>query len=269
MATLVHSFWSRPSLIPRYGYKSEQLFLNLWYFSLSCAYAKSIGAPIVLHTDTLGARLYGHLPYDNIYTTLDAVEAPPRFWAAGKFYALQAEQDARAIHIDGDVFIKQGELWERMANSKADILVQFREPWISESGVKKLKPYINDDYIAHNSMYNTGVLGVFNNELKDKVLNTYFSAIKCAKQIPSATLNDQYFTPDLVCEQQMIAYKSIGYNVDMILSSSYKCTDEADSIGYQHVQSSSKYKDVDKCKRALKQINYNIYIETKKLCMGI
>lgn len=265
MTKLVHSFWTKPSLIPRYGYKCEQLFLNLWYFSLSVAYAKRIGAPIVLHTDTLGERLFGHLPYDDVKLTLDDMQAPPRFWAAGKFYAMQAEQ-GRAIHIDGDVFIKRPGLWERMKNSDSDLLVQYREGWLDTVVRDRLARHMSKDFFEHDCMYNTGVFGIFNEQLKKEILSTYFDTIIKAKNLPSSLLDDQNFTPDLVCEQQMVAYKSKGYKVDFLLSDWYNCREEANKIGFQHVLSSSKFRDVAKCKEVLKRVDLNIYLKTKKLC---
>lgn len=264
MAKLVHSYWTRPSMGMRWGYRCEQLFFNLWYFALSCAYARRIGAPIVLHTDTLGERLFGYLPYDNIYTTLDAVEAPPKFWAAGKFYAMQAEEDARAIHIDGDVFIKRAELWEKIANSEGDILVQCVEHW-SDVQSAELAKYMKREYFAHDRMLNTGVLGIFNQELKDKIVSEYMRTIAEAKRRLPGTF--PYESPDLVCEQQMIAYMSQGYKVDRVIDERKMCV--AQDIGYQHVLSSKKYECLPRCRETLKRVDIDIYNQTMKICQDL
>ena len=128
----VHSLSTRPMLIDCYGIDSlRRLLVQVWYFSLSVAYLKRLGAPVVLHTDARGAAVLGHLPYDEIHLTLDDWPAGlhPRFWAAGKFVALSAEQ-APCIHIDGDVFVKRPEALQRMADmmAEADLLVQSLDP---------------------------------------------------------------------------------------------------------------------------------------------
>lgn len=252
----------------RYGYNCEQLFYNLWYFALSCAYAKRSGADIVLHTDTLGSLLFKHLPYDSIYTTLDDIKAPPRFWAAGKFFTLEKE-GLDAIHIDGDVFIKSPNLVKRMYESTSDLLVQYIEPWLDTLVRDKLADHMNFDYFDCPRMFNTGVLGIFNQELKDKVLLTYFQSLKLGEKLPISLLNDQNFTPDLVCEQQMIAYIGKDYNVDFILKDAFNCRQEANEIGFQHVLSHQKYREVDKCKAILKKVDKELYNNTKKICQNI
>lgn len=268
MAKLVHSFWTRPSMSERWGYRCEQIFYNLWYFALSVAYSKRVGAPIVLHTDTLGERLFGHLPYDEIHLTLDDMDAPYRFWAAGKFYAMQAEDDLRAIHIDGDVFIKKPELWERLTNSKGDILVQCREDW-QDAQAHTLSKYISGDFLDHDCMLNTGVLGIFNRELKDSIISEYMRVLRDAKQnIPEEVLHTGGLeSPDLVCEQQMIAHKSQGYNVDLLLN--WRNMSEASAMGYQHVLSSQKFQALERCKAVLKSVNTDIYNKTKKICQNL
>ena len=269
MKHLVHSFWSAPSMTARYGYKCEQLFYNLWYFALSCAYAKRSGADIVLHTDTLGSLLFGHLPYDKIYVTLDDLNTPPRFWAAGKFFSLEKE-DLNAIHIDGDVFIKSSELWSKINENNSDLLVQYIEPWLDTGVRDRLSEYMQQDYFNHNKMYNTGVFGIFNSELKNTILNTYFDTLNLAKnKLSDNLLNDQNFTPDLVCEQQMVAYKSQGYKIDFILSDNYNCKEEANRIGFQHVLSTAKYRELDKCKAILKNIDKELYNKTLRICQNI
>lgn len=270
MTHLVHSFWTAPSMTDRYGYKCEQLFYNLWYFALSCAYAKRSGAEIVLHTDTLGKLLFGHLPYDKIYTTLDNVDAPPRFWAAGKFFALDAERDGRAIHIDGDVFIKSAKLWERMANSESDLLVQYIEPWLDTRVRDRLAEYMTKKYFVHPCMYNTGVFGIFDTELKQMILDAYFDTIdEAGEQLPDRLLDDPNFTPDLVCEQQMVAYMSQGFDVDFVLSDAYNCKAEANRIGFQHILSTAKYRELDKCKETLREVDKTLYYNTKRICQNI
>lgn len=264
MAKLVHSYWTLPSMGERWGFKCEQLFYNLWYFSLSVAYAKEVGAPIVLHTDTLGERLFSHLPYDDIKLTLDDVQAPPKFWAAGKFYAMQAEEDARAIHIDGDVFIKKAELWERMSQSDGDILVQCKENWVDEVQRDELAKRMRRDYFSGEFQYNTGVMGLFNAELKEKIIAEYMRTIR---EMRTKMSGYPYESPDLVCEQQMVAYRSNGYKVDTL----YEWGDNKWAVdnGYQHVLSKQKYGCLTRCKDTLKRINRDIYNETKKICQKL
>lgn len=265
MARLVHSFWTRPSMGERWGFKCEQLFYNLWYFSLSVAYAKNVGAPIVLHTDTLGDRLFGHLPYDDIKMTLDGIEAPPKFWAAGKFFAMKAEQDPRAIHIDGDVFIKKPELWERMSKSEGDLLVQCKEGWVDNIQVDALSKCMRRDYFDGKFQYNTGVMGLFNPVLKSSIINEYMTSIS---EMRAKISTYPYESPDLVCEQQMIAWKSKGYKVDKLFEWDNATTWSKEN-GYQHVLSSKKFGCLPRCKETLKRINNDIYTKTKKICQNL
>lgn len=269
MARLVHSFWTRPSMGDRWGFRCEQLFYNLWYFALSVAYAKKIGAPIVLHTDTLGERLFGHLPYDDIRLTLDDIDPPYRFWAAGKFYAMQAESDPRAIHIDGDVFIKKPELWERMANSKADLIVRCKEDWQDTFQRDVMAEYMHPDYFDHGYMYNTGVMGFLNPELKAKIIAKYMAVLDEAKaKLPEAVLREKLESPDLVCEQQMVAYMSEGYTVDALMPW-HDMRRWAVENGYQHVLSLQKFACLPRCKEVLRSINRDIYEKTKKICQNL
>ena len=125
----IHSFSTRPLSIDLYGYGAlRRMAGNIWYFALSLAYLRRLGVETVLHTDTLGASLLGHLPYDAINLTLNEVpnDIHPRFWAAGKIWALQAEP-VGSIHIDGDVFIKSENALRYIDSKHWDFLAQHYE----------------------------------------------------------------------------------------------------------------------------------------------
>ena len=78
-----HLVWSAPMEGDRWGIKN-QLYHNIWMFALSVALVKKAGHTVVLHTDSVDKDLFGFLPYDEVFTTLDSFQCATRFWAAGK-----------------------------------------------------------------------------------------------------------------------------------------------------------------------------------------
>lgn len=276
MTRLVHSYWTRPLSIRRYGLGFTQLSANVWYFALSVAYAKLIGAEIVLHTDTLGKALLGHLPYDEIHLTLDDVPAHihPRFWAAGKFYALEREPIG-AVHIDGDVFLKRSALLDLM--SGCDVIVQHKESagWYdTERMMFKFAPEvarfgINVDFVGG---YNTGVFGMNNAEYKRRFLAGYFGAVDAISRNFYQELSAcEWSTPDLITEQQWARQlaEDMNLRVSCILPDEMTIHETAKQLGYQHVVTSAKYSVVDRVQATLNNVNKDIYHKTELLCRNI
>ena len=122
----VHSYWSRPSQKGRWNVQNElQEVSNILIQTLSVYYLKRNNQKIVLYTDDYGKKMFSHLPYDEVYTTLnDIPEDIPNFiWAYGKFFAMQNEP-LGSIHIDGDVFIKKQECIDKIQEGEYDVLLQ-------------------------------------------------------------------------------------------------------------------------------------------------
>lgn len=275
--TFIHSFSTKPLLINCYTIDGMQrLIAQIWYFSTSVAYLKKIGVSIILHTDTLGSKLLGHLPYDEIKLTLDDIPSNinPRFWAAGKFIALKNES-APCIHIDGDVFIKSRKLADYMESliKTNDVLVQGGDPAImyEKEAPLFLKhiSFCKEHYCEpdNKDALNTGVLGFKDNVVKDKIVDNYFEIVKYFSENEKDILNvENSLTPDLIAEQKMIAgfATSEQIKVNNLLNS----PSDADRLNYQHVYSIMKMRTVKLCADTLKSLNNEIYNATYKICSG-
>lgn len=277
---LAHSLNTRPLFINCYGVDPlRRLAGNIWYYSLSVAYAKAAGAEIVLHTDSLGAALLGHLPYDEIRLTLDAMprELHPRFWAAGKIWALEAEP-AGSVHIDGDVFIKRPELLADMESSRWDFIAQHYESseWYEKENVlfdRCPEACLSRGIDVHrHGAFNTGVIGFRDPGLKSLFISDYKAIAlefsdKCRGMLDVAT----DLTPDVIIEQRH-AYqlcREAGARVKLILPGDTGHHQTATAIGYQHVVTSRKFELLDKCRAVLRKVSPEIYDKTHRLCRNI
>lgn len=184
----MHSLSTRPLLVNCYGIDGlKRLLTQAAYFALSVAYLKRSGQTVVLHTDTLGMAVLGHLPYDELHLTLDAMprDINPRFWAASKFVALSHET-APCVHIDGDVFIKSGELAERIARELAgvDVLFQGRDAAVMYSLERPLfekeEVFCKEHYCIPDGRdaYNTGLMGFGNVETLRLIVGNYLETVR-------------------------------------------------------------------------------------------
>lgn len=270
----IHSFSTKPLKIDCYSISGmNRLIAQVWYFTLSFAYLKQLGATIVLHTDSFGKKLLEHIPYDEIHLTLDNMPEGihPRFWAAGKFVAIQNEKPP-FIHIDGDVFIKSEKLLNTIEKKvlENDLLIQSDDPakmYTLETPIFNSEKEFCEEHSCFpdgKDAYNTGILGIKSTEVRDKVCSNYLDIVKYFSKNYKVTLDSEtYITPDLIAEQKMIRTLSDNNNwkVDMLL----KNLDEAMLIDYQHVYTSRKITDLDKCKETLSIINKDLYEATAKI----
>ena len=276
----IHSFNTRPMAINCYDVGGlRRLLGNVWYFALSVAYIRRAGYPIVLHTDTLGAALLGHLPYDDVKLTLDEMpdDLHPRFWAAGKMWALEAEGTG-AVHIDGDVFIKRRELADDMALSEWDFIAQHYESseWYEKENV--LFDRAPEICTAHgldphrNGAYNTGVLGFRNEALLRDFIGGYKDlAIYFSRSHGAVLDSDNFLTPDVILEQRRAYQVCVGRHsrVKLVLPGDANHGAQAVAAGYQHVVTSRKFEQLDLCRSTLEKISPDIYHKTLKLCRNI
>lgn len=264
----VHSFSTRPLHINCYGIDGlKRLMCQVWYFSLSVAYLRRLGAEIVLHTDSLGKAVLGHLPYTKINTTLDAMpyDIHPRFWAAGKFVALQNEA-APCVHIDGDVFIKTKKCLDRITElmESNDVVCQSTDAakmygldallFERDPGFCKTHHCEPDGRDA----FNTGLLGLANDAVRANVVSNYIEIAKhFSNQFKSDLDSGNVLTPDLLAEQKMIEgyTRASGYKVDLLLQDK----GDATNLGYQHVFTVDKFNCMEQCMTTLKLIAPDIY----------
>lgn len=279
---LVHSFSSRPMLqTKRYGLGMEQLVGYIWMYSLSVAYAKRCGAEIVLHTDTMGKQILGHLPYDAIYLTLDDMpkDIHQRFWACGKFLAMK-EEPTDSVHIDGDVFLKRRELIDEieahdfvaqsyegglfMPHYRAEMTYYKKLKSVSPKTFENIEWFDTESYNA----YNAGVLRYNNDEFKEKFIGSYLRLAKDMTHYMSDTLDSGEFgCPDIIAEQlnygQLAKYMNVTPHC---LIGQTTADADAKAKGYQHLLSQAKYQVLDKVVQTLENVNIEIYNKTYKLC---
>lgn len=271
---LIHSFSTRPLFINTYQVPSSTRIVgNIIYYALSVAYALRSGAEIELHTDTLGSRLLGDIPYNDVHLTLDSLPSDlcPRFWAAGKMWALEASGPG-VIHIDGDVFLKKSSLLDKISETPWDFVCQNYESgdWYkSEIGVyKKHQNLLNEIGLKLESWggYNTGVMGFRDPELQKRFIDGYKKlAITIGRSERDILMANSKLTPDLIAEQQWIYQVTKGKKVYKILGD----LKEAEGLGYQHVLTSSKFDNLRKPLEILEKVSPEIYHKIEKLCQSV
>ena len=284
--TFIHTNWTAPAFNNRWSVGTvDQIINNIWYYSLSAAYLKRINQQINLHTDSFGKMCLDHIPYDNIYLTLDSIPKyiKPYMWAYGKFHALNKCQ-LNTIHIDGDVFIKSHKCINRikyLLSNNCDVITQCHETTTNNNGyglyestsyaLKKLK---YPQWGKHNGCdaLNTGFL-LFNNQtLKDEYLKEYMRcAYDCCNDKKLVTvlhesLNDKEgICPDLVLEQQFLydAAHAGDYKIGLLINYN-DLNNSANRINYQHIIGKGKYSDTNMsmCKKTLFTINKELYYKT-------
>lgn len=277
----VHSFSTRPMKINMGGGDGlKRLLGNVCYYALSVAYLKKLDQKIVLHTDSLGESLLSHIPYDDILLTSDEIPetVSPRFWAFSKMWAMEQEP-LDSIHIDGDVFIKKESLINDLYKSNYDLLAQSFE----DTGIYKSLAHIcwrDIKYCKSKGLdvdkfgaYNTGIMGFGNQDLKNKFISGYKDLVfHYSNKFRNELIEMSSQSPDIMFEQKYIYQLSKKYNVKLLLDSS-KSPDmfriQSNEIGYQHVFSHAKFSQIDRCLGVLKNIDFNLYKKTSKICQII
>ena len=266
---IAHSAWTKPMLSNRWDILN-QLENNLWFYALSLYYAKSLGLTVVLHTDDLGSSIYGELPYDAVYKTLETNQSHSRIWASGKILAQQHEP-LHSVHIDGDVFLKSTLLRDILNKQSSDLVVQEIEnlnPVINtplySNLTSKLIPILHDlpkewDY-TYNQSINCGLVQFNNQVIKDRYINEYWNLceqIMNNSDYISILDNDNNIISDLIIEQYLLFCISKNYNVEAILNNNIQ--EEAIRLGYTHVLGKSKYDKIEQVKERLKQLSPILY----------
>lgn len=271
-----HSFWTKPALDERWRV-SDQLSKDIWVFALSAHYVKKHGHALVMHTDKLGEQVFGVLPYDELYRTLDDFPGPHVFWAAGKIHAHNYEP-LGTIHIDGDVFIKHPSIYELIEAPGCDLIVQSYD-WCRALPltVKMLRPYlIRDlrwlfsvtDVTSLNQAYNCGVVCFRDAGLRQDYVETYAASVRYLSR--SKELVERLYTntfkkmpADLVLEQKMLCSMAErgNYNVRRIIECNGHWIEEADKYEdrYEHLLFMKKYGVLPDIKNKLHDENPELY----------
>lgn len=259
---LVHSFSSK-------GCNIENLFYHCITFVLSCLYAKKNGFNINLHCDTTTNKYFSVAPYDNIYVDLDNVEKPhKRIYAHSKFYAME-KYPVGAIHIDGDVILMGPILKDLLNFDDYDVIVQCletKENWngagLYELSTEALKNCEYPEWAPRecDSMYNCGIVGINNPELKKIYFETYFNMIE---QFKTKGI-DMHSVPDIIIEQKFLMdlCKYKNYKVKFLLDEK-KLTTNASEIGYQHLIGDNKKSLHKQCLKLIYKLDKNVYVKMK------
>ena len=254
---LVHSFSSE--------YCTKEKFdLYMYYFALSCIYAKESGFEMVLHCDNKTESILRNAPYDEIITDIPHIDPELKaFYAMPKFYAMTNE-DLGAIHIDGDVFIKSPELLDLMKFDNYDCIVQCVEKpergwgygWDTAKAMFRNCAYPEWAKRKCKAMCNCGIVGINNKELKDEYFNTYW---KMLNQFKIKGESREFGIPDLIIEQQFLKDLTTrkDYSVKELID--FNNLEGAKKIGYQHVIGYNKEVNLDKVKLLVKKHNKDTY----------
>ena len=261
---LVHSFHSK-------GCDTENLFYHCITFVLSCLYAKKNGFKINLHCDNLSEKYFSVAPYDKIINDLENIEKPHRrIYAHSKFYTME-KYPLGAIHIDGDVILMKPNLLEDLKFGDYDVIVQCletKENWDS-AGLYELSTDAlrNCDYPEWaprdcDSMYNCGIIGINNYDLKKEYFETYFNMIE---QFKTRGI-DMHSVPDIIIEQKFLMdlCKIRGYKVKFLLNET-KLQTHANEIGYQHLIGGSKKRLHMQCLKHIYNLDEKIYYKMKNM----
>lgn len=293
-----HVHCSIPIEQNRWGFNiNEHNKITILFYSLSVAYIKRLGCTIDLYTDTNGKKLLGHLPYDNIYVVLDDMNRniPLTNWAAGKMFAMKYTKLGE-VYIDGDVFIKSEKCLNAISkNIKFDAFFAGQEnpkqlPYgIAYSNLdddsqlkRNLYEYIYYDFnvLLENiefpcsipkygqNAYNGGLIVFNNQQYKDEFLNAYdymIDKIINTDFIDIKITEPPYVCFDLITEQRFLYEIGKNYNVGLLLDywdrdkETWALNNQCNKLGFQHVLGREKRFVIDKVKKVLKHINYDIY----------
>jgi len=261
-----HSFWSKPLLQQRFGRPvDKQLESTLLFTTIGVIAAKRLGIEIVLHTDDYGAKLFEHVPYDEVYLTLNGHDIDAQFWASGKMIALQHEP-LGSCHLDLDAWIKGAKCRDVVFGSTKDLIVQSAEnafdvyepnkKFVFDHGHVNISGYI-DMKQARKSVeaYNCGLVRINNPQLKDKYLQLYWKIIHELDRKQPPGLHEKYCIPDLVAEQWLLFQlcKQHGFHVECICDG-FNQDAKARDIGYAHLISEQKYEVDNELRNILQRL---------------
>lgn len=265
----VHSLWTTPMQSDK-----RKLEVTALVYALSVAYLKRLGCSINLHTDSLGKKLLDGIGYDHIYLSVGEISntISPKIFAYPKSIAL-GKEPIGTVHIDGDVFIKTEECLNRIFNHDCECVVQSAETYLDWVQASKsfMIPFLNENLLSTGEKleirdydYNTGVIGFFNEELKNLYISNYQElAKKLSKYEYLYLVNNQdgkFNCPDFVLEQQLILYLTRNKKVRCVLpvdSMPYisERNEVAKQIGYTHLLGPTKYDEdvIEKVKGRLEE----------------
>lgn len=248
-------------------------FINSVCYTLSYIYARKAGIGIRLHTDSFGKNLLDHIPYEEVVVDLDDVSGYDcNLYAYPKIYALKNEPIG-TIHTDGDVFLKKESIKSLLVFGDADVIVQSLEDRtrfgvgytesMQDCGALSFENYVTK---GCNRMYNCGILGFNNEELKDRFIGEYE---RLADEYKSKKLGVKGSVPDLIIEQKLLhdMANGLGYEVKTLLDYENLNT-HAKEIGYCHVVGIAKTHKLKEMLRKVYELDIEIYNKLKSKWVG-
>lgn len=279
-----HVHWSKPMKLKRWEFDIQKhIEVILYHYSLSLAYLKKLGQTVDLYTDTEGAELFNHLPYDNIYVVLDDMDERimGTNWAAGKIEALKHSK-LSDVYIDGDVFIKTQKCLDKIQNSAKydgfffghENMGQYNRPeeylyFVPHNIPLQCLSFPYDIPIFGYDGCNGGLIMFNNQEYKDKFISAYDDMLKqvvSRRSFEKLYEKDRHICFDLVMEQRFLWEVGKNYNIGYLVDFWNRDQDniqninkECNAVGVQHVIGVVKYKKLDKCIETLQKINPDIY----------
>ena len=247
----VHSFWSKPLIESKFNSYEKQLNIVLTDYALSAAYIKSNGHSIRLFADKLGAELLSFIPYDEVVIVDVPKDLSVHFAAQIKFEALKRMRLDECL-IDGDLFIRRPEAFERISSLDVDFVYSFYEPNtfilntdLQISKYKYMREQMNKVKSQFTGLYkldkdmseyewtNTSLMLFHNQQLKDEYIRQYEFYRKLLNGI------DFGFTwPDIIIEQRhMTKLLSTGYTSEPVIENfpTSFANMYAKSIGFHHL----------------------------------
>lgn len=248
--TFIHTFYSEPLYGNKFADFEESLNNILWDYGCSAMFVKKFGHKIKLFTDERGKELMSCIPYDEIIV-LNDINVTPHFAASFKFYALQ-QCELGDILIDGDTILIDRRVFDIIRLAKQDVMFSFIE---KNDYIMNLKPnktygtqkeYFEDLFqkmnvpglkydlpkISELQYFNTSLLKINNQDLKDEYVEQYFYHMNLLKDVDFSST-----WPDLIIEQhfleKIVEYNDYPYKPIIINFPSSK--DWEDKIGFTHL----------------------------------
>jgi|GEM_PF-1149035 len=272
-----HSFSTRPLRAENYNRKlDKQIDCIITIATLSCLQAERLDIELVLHTDELGERMFGFLPYRNIYRTLDKHKCHERFWASGKMLAHQHEP-LGSVHYDMDAVIKKIDLVRVLENSTEDLVVEAHEyeTQLYDYTTNKLWeivpnfPRLDMSSYKKYDAFRCGLVKINSQELKDKYIKGYWKIYDEFMRHNPEVLNDKNFTPDIILEQSYLLNLVLQHNhsYHVLFGPSFGNTSNkntATSLGFNHFMSSVKYDWLEEIKVQLKKGNPHYFKKSQQ-----
>lgn len=264
---LFHSLSTRPIQHTIKRFDNQNSFNHFWYTAWSILSAKQTipTCQFNLHTDDIGAQLLDGLPYDNIYTDLNSLNTHINLFASAKFKALEAEE-LGAIHIDGDVIITNPLAIGMLNYEMNEVIVQnYERPYQRE--LTMISPIIrNAKNLFGKGSFCCGVIGIANQQLKDKYIEDYNRYAAILKQhsyiIDKIIEANPRIIFDLLFEQSNLYTLCLNGNYHVkTLCKSLNEVFGLHHYGISHYMGFLKHKEenIARCKAAVKEMAPDIY----------